>query len=99
MVVGQFEGAGAIRIAPLACFTKNVFVLAIADNERALAVALGLTNSNPSRVGSMMMNEMVPSSFLREAALPSVEHKKRVSTLVLDSDGPQRTAGIVIGEL
>jgi hypothetical protein len=26
-----------------------------------------LTNSKPLRVGSMVMNEIVPSSFLREA--------------------------------
>ncbi len=31
-----------------ACFTENVFVLAIADDERALAVALGLDELEPA---------------------------------------------------
>ena len=34
-----------------------------------LPLRSALTNSNPGRVGSMRINEMVPSSFLREATL------------------------------
>ena len=66
-----------------------------------LPLRSALTNSNPSRVPSMVMNEMVPSSFLREATLlfHPVEHKSVLAPLVLESDVPQHTAGVVIGEL
>ncbi len=42
----HFERSESVDV-PLACFTENIFVLAIADDERALAVPLGLDELEP----------------------------------------------------
>jgi hypothetical protein len=70
----------ALWRAALRLLDQRVLVLAVADDQRPLAVALADDEVKPSTVGSMVTNEIVPSSFLREAtALYHVPKSKIVA--------------------
>ena len=76
-------------------------MLPVSDDQRALAVALGLDELEPG-AGWIDRDERDGSVIVLtrgNGALPSAEIEEGVGALVLDFEATQHTAAVVIGEL
>ena len=85
----------------LACFAEDVFVLAVADNQRAFSVALSFHKLEAAASGIDGDEGDGPIIVFAGCygALPSVEIKTRVDALVVDFEVTERGACVVHSKL